>query len=184
MNKLNQKKPRAKAGPKTKWGRIDPIKVAALAGRLGATDAELAAVMGVTSATLYNWKKQNKELFDTLKAEKAKADGAVVKSLFWRATGYSHPAVKIVVVKGKPKKVPYIEHYPPDTTACIYWLKNRDPERWRDRIEQAISNPDGSPVAGTTVIAPSVVFVQPEKQPLPADPVLELPSANGNGGHE
>jgi hypothetical protein len=32
----------------------------------------------------------------------------------------------------KPVIVPYIQHVPPDVTACIFWLKNRDPEHWRD----------------------------------------------------
>ena len=58
----------------------------------------------------------------------------VAEKLFRRATGYSHEAVKIVAdAKTKEQHiVPYVEHYPPDTTACIFWLKNRRPEAWRD----------------------------------------------------
>lgn len=172
--------PGKRRGPKGKWGKIDPIKVAALAGKLGATTAELAAALDVTSVAINEWQKKHPELALTLKNEKAKADAAVVKSLYQRAKGYSHNAVKIVVVDGKVKKVPYVEHYPPDTTACIYWLKNRDPQNWRDRSEHTISNADGSNIS-TTVIAPTVVFVQPKKEDLTE--VIDVKEVtNGDGG--
>jgi hypothetical protein len=34
--------------------------------------------------------------------------------------------------RSKPVYAKYIEHIPPDVTACIFWLKNRDPQHWRD----------------------------------------------------
>jgi hypothetical protein len=51
-----------------------------------------------------------------------------------RAVGYSYDAVKIFMPAGakKPIYAPYVEHMPPDPTSMIFWLKNRDPERWRD----------------------------------------------------
>src|SRR6476469_8371973 len=58
------------------------------------------------------------------------------------AVGYSHDAVKIFMPAGaaKPVYAPYVEHVPPSDVACIFWLKNRDPARWRDawQIEAAI----------------------------------------------
>jgi hypothetical protein len=56
------------------------------------------------------------------------------RSLYHRANGYSYEAVKIFMPAGRAKPVyaPYIEHIPPDVTACIFWLKNRDPQHWRD----------------------------------------------------
>jgi hypothetical protein len=54
----------------------------------------------------------------------------VERSLDQRAVGYERDAVKIFCSKdGKITKVPYREHVPPDVTACIFWLKNRDPAR-------------------------------------------------------
>ena len=40
----------------------------------------------------------------------------------------------------KPVYAPYVEHMPPDVTACIFWMKNRMPERWRDvqNVDHAI----------------------------------------------
>lgn len=61
----------------------------------------------------------------------------VSKRLYSRALGYSHKATKIFLRAGdsEPTLVEYTEHYPPDTTACIFWLKNRQPRKWRDRQE-------------------------------------------------
>jgi SAM-dependent methyltransferase len=58
----------------------------------------------------------------------------VERSLYHRANGYNYEAVKIFMPAGhnKPVYAPYIEHVPPDVTACIFWLKNRDPQHWRD----------------------------------------------------
>jgi len=60
----------------------------------------------------------------------------VADRLFLRARGYSHEAVKVMSRGGKeePVMVPYVEHYPPDTTACIFWLKNRRPDLWREKV--------------------------------------------------
>src|SRR5271169_6087785 len=50
-----------------------------------------------------------------------------------RATGYSHPAVKVFMKRdGTTVEHKYTEHYPPDPTSMIWWLKNRRPDRWRD----------------------------------------------------
>jgi hypothetical protein len=58
----------------------------------------------------------------------------VERSLYERAVGYNYEATKIFMPAGRDKPVyaPYIEHVPPDVTAGIFWLKNRDPEHWRD----------------------------------------------------
>src|SRR5271169_4022957 len=57
----------------------------------------------------------------------------VERSLYERAVGYNYEAVKIFMPanRAKPVIVPYIEHVPPDVTAGVFWLKNRDPQHWR-----------------------------------------------------
>ena len=68
-----------------------------------------------------------------LDAGKQAADDRVERSLYQRANGYSHPAVKTFMTRdGKTVEHKYTEHYPPDTTAAIFFLKNRRPDRWRD----------------------------------------------------
>jgi hypothetical protein len=60
------------------------------------------------------------------------ADAAVAGALYKRAMGYSHPAEKIHVTKdGDVIKVPYTQHYPPDTAALNFFLANRQRELWR-----------------------------------------------------
>ena len=78
------------------------------------------------------FKENNPELVPTLKDAKAQADSAVEKSLYQRAIGYSHPDVHISTHEGRVIVTPITKHYPPDTTACIYWTKNRRPDLWRD----------------------------------------------------
>jgi hypothetical protein len=104
---------------------------------LGATDAELADFFGVTEMTVNNWKKAHPEFAVALLEAKSEADAKVVHALYRRALGYEHPAVKIAAdpKTGDHIAVPYIEHYPPDTTACIFWLKNRQKRDWRDKQE-------------------------------------------------
>ena len=69
----------------------------------------------------------------TTRAGKEEADARVKRSLYGRAVGYSLNSEKIFCNKdGEVTRVPIVEHVPPDVTAQIFWLKNRDPARWRD----------------------------------------------------
>lgn len=120
-------------------------QAAFLCAKYGATDEELAEFFGVNKATITRWKSGHVEFCASLKEGKQSADARVERSLFERATGYSHPAVKIFNDEGAPLIVPYTEHYPPDTTACIFWLKNRQPARWRDKTEHGIEVVAGVP---------------------------------------
>jgi hypothetical protein len=102
---------------------------------LGATDKDLAEAFRVTEQTINNWKLAHPGFFESLKTAKSELDEQVEQSLFQRAMGYSHEAVKILTVASHVEQIPYTEHYAPDTTACIFWLKNRQPDQWRDRHE-------------------------------------------------
>ncbi len=104
---------------------------------LGATDQELADFWGVRKQTVYDWRKRHPKLDEAILAGKLDADNKVAQSLYRRALGYSHKAVKIVAdaKTGADHTVDYTERYPPDTTACIFWLKNRRPDLWRDKKE-------------------------------------------------
>ncbi len=102
--------------------------------RLGATDIEIADFFAVDVRTLYRWKNDHEEFCQALKEAKVEADARVEASLYHKALGYSFDAVKIFNDKDNGvTTVPYREQVPPDTTACIFWLKNRQPDRWRDK---------------------------------------------------
>lgn len=122
--------------------------------KLGATDAELAEFFEVCEDTIYEWKKVHPKFSESIKKGKTLADANVADRLYQRAMGYSHKAVKIFPsggetedAEGKKEKgpliVPFIEHYPPDTTAAIFWLKNRQPKKWRDKQEIDVRTPEG-----------------------------------------
>lgn len=111
--------------------------------RLGATDVELADFFEVALSTLNKWKLSHKEFSESIKSGKTLGDAEVADKLFKRATGYSHEAVKIFNDEGRPLIVPYTEHYPPDTTAAIFWLKNRRPDLWRDKVQQEVQHSGG-----------------------------------------
>ena len=101
----------------------------------GATDADLADFFNVTTRTIQNWASVHPEFFLALKTSKAIADGKVERALFQKAVGFEHDTVKIMQYEGQPVIIPYREKVAPDTTACIFWLKNRDPQNWRDKTE-------------------------------------------------
>ena len=104
---------------------------------LGATDFDLASAFDVVVSTVSLWKSTHIEFSDALKIGKAAADDKVERSLYQKAVGYSHDAVKIFANPrtGENVVVPFVEHYAPDTTAAIFWLKNRRKDVWRDRQE-------------------------------------------------
>jgi DNA-binding XRE family transcriptional regulator len=84
--------------------------------RLGATDRELAHFFEVSEQTINAWKEAQPGFLESLKQGKAQADAEVANALYRRACGYEHGE----------------KHYPPDPTSCIFWLKNRRPDLWRD----------------------------------------------------
>jgi hypothetical protein len=107
--------------------------------KLGATDVEVADFFKVDVRTIYRWKAEHEGFCHALKTGKQAADERVVSSLFARATGFEHDDVDIRVVDGKIVQTRIRKVYAPDTTAGIFWLKNRRPAEWRDRhdIEQS-----------------------------------------------
>lgn len=102
---------------------------------LGATDSEIGDFFNVTETTINNWKIEFPEFFESIKRGKQIADAKVAQSLYNRALGYEHEEDKIFNDQGSPLIVPTTKHYPPDTTAAIFWLKNRQPSKWRDKQE-------------------------------------------------
>ncbi len=102
---------------------------------LGATDKQLAEFFNVAESTLNLWKQKQPKFLDALKRGKIIADAGVAHSLYKRGTGYSHHETHVSNYQGEITLTEITKHYPPDTTACIFWLKNRQPDKWRDKIE-------------------------------------------------
>jgi len=101
---------------------------------LGATDDQIADFLGKSPSLIDQWKQRYPEFKEALHRGKTEADAIIAESLFHRAKGFAHPDVHISNYKGEIKVTEITKHYPPDTTACIFWLKNRQrvSGRWLD----------------------------------------------------
>jgi hypothetical protein len=105
---------------------------------LKASDNDLARFFDTSKRVIFNWKKKHPEFLDALRRGKEQADSRVAKSLFDRAVGYQHEDVDVHVYKDKIVKVKRVKHYPPDTAAAIFWLKNRQRDFWREKTETKV----------------------------------------------
>ncbi len=130
----------AKQGRPTKYVKIYDEQVFKLC-LLGADDKQIADFFEVDLATINRWKKSHITFCESIKAGKVQADTDVAMTLYKRAMGYSHPDEEIKVVSdgggmgSSIERVPVTKVYPPDVTAAIFWLKNRQPRQWRDKQE-------------------------------------------------
>ena len=115
---------------------------------LGMVDVELADFFNISESTLNEWKLKYPKFSESIKKGKSMPDANVADKLYNRALGYEYKEVTFEKLDGKEnltvtpdaiimedqyRKKITIKHQPADTTAQIFWLKNRDPERWRDR---------------------------------------------------
>lgn len=122
----------------TPQAKFDPkyVGIASKMAALGATDREMAEAFEVNITTFHRWKIAHPELVKALKLGKEVPDEIARRSLFNRVKGYSYDSEQLFVDKfGTEHRMPTVTHVPPDTVACIFWLKNRDPDNWRDRQE-------------------------------------------------
>lgn len=107
---------------------------------LGAIDTEMADFFGVAESTFHDWKLKHPEFKEALQRGKMVADANVASRLYERATGYSHPETKIATYEGQITDTKEVtKHYPPDSTSAIFWLKNRQPQKWRDKTETSVT---------------------------------------------
>lgn len=107
----------------------------------------MADFFGIHRATLYRWKLEHQDFCDSIKTAKEVADDRVERSLYQKATGYDiteEQAIKLKVEQHK-EEVEVVEvrkHVPADTTAAIFWMKNRRSGEWRDKQEVEHSTSD------------------------------------------
>jgi DNA-binding XRE family transcriptional regulator len=103
--------------------------------QLGATDSDLAEFFEVSESTINLWKLKYPSFSESIKTGKMIADAEVVDRLYQKAIGYSHPETHVSCYQGEIILTELTKHYPPDTPAAKYWLNNRRPDRWRNRVE-------------------------------------------------
>lgn len=157
-----------------KWLEPDGLLLLEGWARDGLTDEQIAKNCGITASTLYAWKDKYSEIWEALKKGKEVVDIQVENALLRRALGYKAKEVtreKVVdpvtgfsclsVTKEVMKEVA------PDTTAQIFWLKNRRADKWRDKpVEPAGEDKENNLLQAITDSAQEVLKTddQPETE--------------------
>lgn len=118
---------------------------------LGCTDAELGLFFDVSETTINNWKVDHPKFLESIKLGKDMADMDVAMKLYDRAVGAEWTEEQAFKVKAGQyeEKIEVVEvrkAAPPDTTALIFWLKNRKPDRWRDKQEHVHAGDPDNPI--------------------------------------
>ncbi len=114
------------------WAAPEKLLLLEAWARDGLTDEQIAVKIGINVRTLYNWKNKDVQIFQTLKKGKEVVDYEVENALLKRALGYTVKEERLT----KDGMVVELEReVPGDVTAQIFWLKNRKPDKWRDKPE-------------------------------------------------
>lgn len=127
-----------------KWVEPNNLLLLGAWARDGLTDEDIAHNIGINASTLYDWKKKYPKISEVLNNNKAVADIRVENALYKKALGCTVTEKVISRVKQPDGEVVETERtvereLPPDTTAAIFWLKNRKPKDWRDKQEVELS---------------------------------------------
>lgn len=131
-------------GKYQEWLTPDGITRLEAWARDGLTDEQLAAKIGITATTLYDWKNKYPVISEALKRGKEVVDVEVENALLKRAMGYEYTETRTETADdGTVKTIVMQKTMPPDTTAQIFWLKNRRPAVWRDKkqVEHSTDKP-------------------------------------------
>jgi len=121
-------------GRPTKYKKEFDAQAAKLCKK-GFIDVEIADFFDVAVSTLHLWKTKHPTFSDSLKESKRFSDDAVEMALYDRAVGYEYEEVKEEIEGEKVIKRTVTTKRIQDNVAAIFWLKNRRPEQWRDKVE-------------------------------------------------
>ena len=122
---------------------------------INADSPELGDMFGCRGEAISEWMEKYPHFAQAIKAGKAKTDAGVERSLVHRANGYSHKESIFMSVSGPRgegssiEEIKTIKHYPPDTRAAEFWLKNRKPKDYRADPELANDEDVPPPVSVT-----------------------------------
>lgn len=117
----------------SEWLENDKLVLLTAWARDGLTDKQIADNMGITDSTLYDWKKRFPEISEALKKGKEIVDYEVENALLKRALGYSYD--EVTKEYGTVTKI-VTKQVAPDVGAAMAWLKNRKPDKWRDKPQE------------------------------------------------
>lgn len=132
-------------------------KILALAAT-GHIESDIAAKVGISRTTLTNWKDTYPEFLAALKKAKENVDDLVEKALLMRAKGFTHKELKVRERNGKKFTTEETMYFAPDTTAQIFWLKNRRRKDWADVQRRELSGPNGETLS---FVPPQIIITIP-----------------------
>lgn len=171
----------AKRGRKADYDPARHPRLAEALARNGHTDVEIANFLGITKKTVNEWKNKHPEFGSSIKRGKEETDFEVENALLKRALGYEYDETETTMAKVvedgkeilKPGKIRRVRKaVPPDTTACIFWLKNRQRDRWRDVQGREHSGPGGGPVEIVDETAREIAAMTPEERRAKIDALI------------
>ena len=116
-------------------------KLAAQYASEGLIEKDIAHNLGISQATLSDWKNKYPVFLEAIKKNKGVIDKRVESALLKRAEGYEYEETEVIVNQdaegnNKPARIKKIKkQMAPDVVAQIFWLKNRKPGEWRDKQE-------------------------------------------------
>lgn len=123
-------------GKYQKWLTPDNLTLLEAWARDGLTDEQIAHNVGIRRSTLADWKTKYPDISDALKKGKEVVDVEVENALLKRARGFEYTETRVEQSAKDGRKVTLIKRFaPPETAAAIFWLKNREPEKWRERVD-------------------------------------------------
>lgn len=123
--------------------RIEMLRMAQACGRAAMTNFEAATYFGVSEFTFCEWMAKDPEFAICMRVNKQLADERVERALYHRALGFSVRAEEVKLnPDGSVVRAQVIKHIPPDVGAAVFWLKNRQPHLWKDKIDVS-ANIDG-----------------------------------------
>lgn len=128
------------------WLTQDKLTLLTAWARDGLTDEQISTNMGISRTTFYEWKNKYVDISNSIKKGKEVVDIEVENALLKRALGYKYDEVIKELRDGELVETKRItKEVLPDTIAQIYWLKNRKPDKWREKVadtenEEQINN--------------------------------------------
>lgn len=118
------------------WRKQDKLILLEGWARQGLTNEQIANNIGIGRTTLYEWSQKEPNIANAIKKGKEVVDFEVENALLKRALGYTLTITEQKVDKfGDVHNLKKDVHIPGDTTAQIFWLKNRMTKQWRDKVE-------------------------------------------------
>ncbi len=136
---VGEKKAPSRRGGKKTLFKHQFTQLAVNYAKLGATNPQMAEYLGVGLSTFERWLKVNPEFGKRVRAAKVRANSTVADSLYHRAKGYETTETHVSSYNGNITLTEIPKRYPPDPTSMIFFLKNRDPENWRDKKDHEMT---------------------------------------------